>query len=578
MSVADSYPGWTRGKFANIAKVPRASTGSQHPEVLVGTVSSSKENKLWSRWWKKVKLVIDSTPNEPPSCVILKQRPTNIGVKFTAFSKEQREAALRARGLLPPLSLSQQERELDNSIPVVRPAEPVVEDGETKMSAADLIKQQWEAKNKEAAEKDRQRMHDFKFGSENSSPSSESKESNTDDESRSESSIPQQPSPKTSKARRRQGLHQASLSQPMLLEAEALKDLEHRRSLSVQTKGLPAVPEDAPAKLPTPVTPVLDLPTEFQLYLDEPPPPSLLKKTQPRPSSSENKVATTSVHTESTATGRRSPPRPPHSDDRPVSTSARTKDTIVAPSSAISPTDTLVNGSHERSDSLPRADSGSSSIHTPSLDGSSSTMKSSESLTNTKQGGKLVSGKSLENGISVIVETPSEGGGGAHEASFASSDKDTAIRSANDDGDEPPPVPSKGRRRGITDPPPPKHITLADAADQVLASGDVPAPTRRKTINPFKRNQQREDGTGGKISLRSVVGTVLRPRNGAAGRMTSPTRPQDQDTSVSPPNSPKKPVREAINPVVYTAGDIQAQANTIKDDEERRMAELAFMF
>jgi hypothetical protein len=33
-----------------------------------------------------------------------------------------------------------------------------------------------------------------------------------------------------------------------------------------------------------------------------------------------------------------------------------------------------------------------------------------------------------------------------------------------------------------------------------------------------------------------------------------------------------------LNPVVYTAGDIQAQANTIKDDEERRMAELAFMF
>lgn len=501
-------------------------------------------------------------------------------VVTSAFSKEQREAALRARGLLPPLSLSEQERELDTTIPVVRPAETIQEEGETKVSAADLIKQQWESKN-------RQRLEEFKFGSEHSSPSGESKESNTDDESRSEASLPQEPIQKTSKARRRQGLHQASLSQPMLMEAEALKELEHRRSLSVQTKGLPSVPEDA-AKEPTPVTPVLDLPVEFQRYLDEPPPPSLLK-TQPRRSSPENKASITSVHTEDTATGRRSPPSSrTHKDDKPLPTSHRTMDTIVAPSSAISPTETLVGASHERSDSPPRAESGSSSIHTPSLDGSSSTMKSSESLANAKQAGKLL-GKSSENGISFAVESPSEGRG-AHEANSASGHghddtEDSDFAGNDDDGDSPPPVPSKGRRRGLTDPPPPKHITLADAVDQVLASGDGPAPTRRKTINPFKRNQQKEDGTGGKISLRSVVGTVLRPRgerNGAAGRMTSPTRPQYQDSSVSPPHSPKRapaqPVREALNPVVYTAGDIQAQANTIKDDEERRMAELAFMF
>jgi hypothetical protein len=33
-----------------------------------------------------------------------------------------------------------------------------------------------------------------------------------------------------------------------------------------------------------------------------------------------------------------------------------------------------------------------------------------------------------------------------------------------------------------------------------------------------------------------------------------------------------------VNPVYYSGGDISAQANAIKNDEERRMAELAFMF
>ncbi|TEB33326.1 hypothetical protein FA13DRAFT_1773062 [Coprinellus micaceus] len=478
-------------------------------------------------------------------------------VANSAYSKEQREAALRARGLLPPLSLSQQEAQLDHSIPVVKPADSIPEDAEVKVSAADIIKQQWEARNKEAEERERQRLGAFKFGSDQGDPSTESKESNSDDDESRSSSKPQVsiPSPRTTKARRRQGLHAASMSQPMLMEAEALKALEHRRSLSVQTKGLPLKPDDS-TKKPTPVTPILDLPTEFQHFLDQPPPPSLLKA-QPKSSSSENPASTTAVHTENTATERRSPPPPPK-DDKPLPSIS--KDAIAAPTSALSPTDTLVSPTHGRSDSVPRAGSVASS-----------TMKSSESLT--KQGKALVK--------SVIVESASEGG--AHKArtvEHCASDDMEAIRSASghghddtedtdlsatNDGDSPPPVPTKGRRRGITDPPLPKQ-------NSVLASGDGPAPTRRKTINPFKRNQQREDGTGNKISLRSVVGTVLRPRGERNGT---------GDARVSPPNSPKRapaqPVREALNPVVYTAGDIQAQANTIKDDEERRMAELAFM-
>jgi hypothetical protein len=66
------------------------------------------------------------------------------GLPNDFVSKERRQAALRARGLLPP-DLSQLEKELDRRYPVVpAPASP---DGEGQ-SAARKIQQEWTAKNK----------------------------------------------------------------------------------------------------------------------------------------------------------------------------------------------------------------------------------------------------------------------------------------------------------------------------------------------------------------------------------------------------------------------------------------------
>ncbi|CAA7266860.1 unnamed protein product [Cyclocybe aegerita] len=104
-----------------------------------------------------------------------------------AAMKEQREAALRARGLLPPLrpnkDLSQQEAEQDAHIPVVAlPSLPYGQRGESasessheggnvnvvvQESAADMIKREWEARNKSL---ERERMSKFRFGG--SAPSS----------------------------------------------------------------------------------------------------------------------------------------------------------------------------------------------------------------------------------------------------------------------------------------------------------------------------------------------------------------------------------------------------------------------
>ncbi|KAF8952243.1 hypothetical protein BDZ97DRAFT_785822 [Flammula alnicola] len=95
-----------------------------------------------------------------------------------AYSKEQRDAALRERGLLPPLphkDLSAQEQEQDRRIPIVHPTDENPESSEDPSrnsttsathlpSAADLIKKEWEAKNHTVDASQRERMNAFKFG------------------------------------------------------------------------------------------------------------------------------------------------------------------------------------------------------------------------------------------------------------------------------------------------------------------------------------------------------------------------------------------------------------------------------
>ncbi|KIM40562.1 hypothetical protein M413DRAFT_163995 [Hebeloma cylindrosporum] len=81
-----------------------------------------------------------------------------------AFGKDQRDAALRARGLLPPLpnkDLSTQEMEQDQFIPVVTSFDESERPHDANPSAADLIKKEWVSKNHNV---ERERMNSFKFG------------------------------------------------------------------------------------------------------------------------------------------------------------------------------------------------------------------------------------------------------------------------------------------------------------------------------------------------------------------------------------------------------------------------------
>ncbi|KAJ6610707.1 hypothetical protein B0H10DRAFT_404351 [Mycena sp. CBHHK59/15] len=70
-------------------------------------------------------------------------------------AKEARQAALRERGLLPPLPLSVQERQQDLRIAIV--ASPQSSSLERRPTAANRIKEEWEAKNRE-------RLTEFRFG------------------------------------------------------------------------------------------------------------------------------------------------------------------------------------------------------------------------------------------------------------------------------------------------------------------------------------------------------------------------------------------------------------------------------
>ncbi|TFK74086.1 hypothetical protein BDN72DRAFT_893319 [Pluteus cervinus] len=90
---------------------------------------------------------------------------------LSAAAKNARDAALRERGLLPPLrpnkDLSQQEYEQDKHIPVVRPpSEDSTSSSDNEPSAADLIKKQWESMNKSLTieTEQRHRLSSFKFG------------------------------------------------------------------------------------------------------------------------------------------------------------------------------------------------------------------------------------------------------------------------------------------------------------------------------------------------------------------------------------------------------------------------------
>ncbi|KAF9041939.1 hypothetical protein BDZ89DRAFT_1156278 [Hymenopellis radicata] len=92
------------------------------------------------------------------------QPTTDVPAVPSSSLQQKREAALRARGLLPPLAnkdLSRQELEQDERC---SPCVPLNPESDADLTEAHRIKEQWEAKNRIADVEQRSKLSTFKFG------------------------------------------------------------------------------------------------------------------------------------------------------------------------------------------------------------------------------------------------------------------------------------------------------------------------------------------------------------------------------------------------------------------------------
>ncbi|KAF8896133.1 hypothetical protein BD779DRAFT_1494141 [Infundibulicybe gibba] len=427
------------------------------------------------------KLTTKFRPQSPPPA----SPPLVNGQRVTG--KDARDAALRERGLLPPLrpsrDLSQLELEQDRRIPVL----VVQVDGNLvkKVSAANLIKQEWETKNRPKGSLEKERMNNFKFGR-SSAPSPV------------EGHVPPPLELET--------LKEVDTPVPSPLtptEAPQVPPSPTRYTPSTKSKRsapLPALPAEATGPS-SPYVQGIELPTT--------PPLSPTKIPLP-PSPPYSK-------------GSRTPrsPEPLGDVDAPTLLLTPPMISLSPPASPISAEDDVL--SRHRSNSYPPQSSVSesdSSIATPSLDHSTTTYSSEySSVGRTKSNTLRV--RTQEHGLNnipMIVESPVEesllkgsitGMGLVEEAENM---PDVHDLSPIEEDQKPPsglPLP-RAKPRGVTDP------TSRTAAD------------KRKSINPFKRGQTLDpsDITSGdpppkRLSMsaslsnmrRSFVGSLSRPKS-----------------------------------------------------------------
>ncbi|KAG6856501.1 hypothetical protein H0H87_003694 [Tephrocybe sp. NHM501043] len=468
-------------------------------------------------------------------------------------SKETREAALRERGLLPPLKpnadLSTAEFERDRLLPVLMPPsheEVLMIDGEeTNVSAALRVKQEWEAKHNDE-KRELERMRSFTFGG---------------------------PPCRAVKG---------SSSSTSLLASATVEPVD----------GLSSVLHDGPTLTSGTTTPALSIRSKrslpaLVLQLDDhkhPKHPTL----PPRASSSVDPPLI---------------PLPP--SPSPSLRSPRSREELAAISLAASfplppsprlnvpqrsPTISLTPPPVPPSMPIQHGRTESASSRLTAISGTVSYMKATSSFEHSL------------NPAPAIVESPIEES--ILNGSFTGRDCEPAVVTTTETKDV---THSVARSRNPTDP--------IEAKEQT--------PERRKSFNPFKRNQISSPEAPDKVSppttspsrrlsmsaslsnmRRSVIGTISRPKATGLVKMEkgfdashlppSPTIPAvfAQDAGGSSTITPKWPspfqhqqhsvqlevkTRIPVSPTLYSRGTIVAETSNIEDDESRRMTELAFL-
>ncbi|KAF9453495.1 hypothetical protein P691DRAFT_45695 [Macrolepiota fuliginosa MF-IS2] len=520
-------------------------------------------------------------------------------------AKQTREAALRERGLLPPLQppkdLSRQEADQDRRIPVVA-IDRKSGDSFIEPSAADLIKREWEAKNKPADSaastpsteaEERERMKAFRFGA--PSPSSAEFPQIPELEIVAEVDTPL-PSPLS---------NDGAIPPPVPEKDPPRGAPSHRSSASVDHGSVD------PSSVPLPSSP---LPT---------PPPTPSKPTNRKSTSisSATNPPPTSFHlsrygdvdTSSSYSGHNRSSSQRSSSSAPPTTPIIS---LTPPSHVISESSSLASSSpHRRSESLskmPSISESASSLMTPSLDPSSRTITTISTL-NTAESQSLALGTTCIGGqkgkanmlrvkttehkhnIPMIVESPVE--------DILLADPEAMIPEAV-------PLPLSPVSEGHSD-----TLVVPQTLAPLRRGRGLTNPEKgdkRMSFNPFKRGQSLgPDESGGKrlsvsASLmnlkRAATSFTTRPKSTfyassvapsskSAGAITSAKKTFDASHLPPSPTLPTRfvtpgagtgaglrvPSRRPLEPTLHSRGSILMETNAIQDEEVRRMTELAFL-
>ncbi|KAF8623724.1 hypothetical protein AX17_007420 [Amanita inopinata Kibby_2008] len=501
----------------------------------------------------------------------------------TFATKENREAALRERGLLPPLKpnkdLSRQELEHDQRLPIVTPVEVSAttapnEAGIESITVANLIKKEWEAKNHSGEDEQQQeRLKSFRFGA----ISSQVKESQMLDVASEAPDAERTSVVKTDQARNPHsppvdGCHQVV---PQAVDVgKGTREKDQMVSPSLDSRQGPLPPSSTNAERRA--LGRLDL-MERDTLLGQLSPASIPLPASPTHTSTP--ASPRSTHSES---GDRDlkplPPRPisPQTPTPVLSLSPAVQEMPVLDRDAVDPR------KHRRSDSFPLPLSVSESLTSlaaPSLDTSShsttlSTMATSESSPRIKA--TTLTGA---RNIPMIVESPIEECPALMEEPIPISGVEGPIEELQENmyvhqeklGSETEPIPPQPNSRRK------KRPAIFRSGRATDSTGQL---TKRLTVSASLNNMRR-----------SVANTLSRTKStvniGGSKRFDptqlppSPTYPMmasnGRRTSESSAADTARPPRQAVAPILYSQGTILQETNAIEDDELRRMAEVAFL-
>lgn len=525
-------------------------------------------------------------------------------------AKQNREAALRERGLLPPLKpnkdLSRQEAEQDAKIPVVTLDRSSSEDV-APPSAADLIRREWEAKNqstKSEGDEERERMNTFRFGG---SPSAEVFPELAQApklETVSEIITPQ-PSPVADR----------NFDPPPLPSKDTPSDqsrvsVDERDELGPSSIPLPASPLPTPPPTPSKITSRKSL---SQSSLTNHPPSSFHLSRQELESSS----SASSHNRHGSAYSQRS-----------ISALSPTTNPVMSLTppphvTEFTPVPSRRSGSLTQ---MPSISESLSSVATPSLNTSSPTATSVSTLNTVESPISVVSAGNAGTGkgktsmlrvktnhghnIPMIIESPVEDG-------VLVASPQSLPRTIPEEVQLPlSPVSEVHSTSSLAVP----QVDLKPVRRSRMLTEPPTRLDKRKSFNLFKRGQsagvvdepitnerpkslssKRLSVSASLSNLRKVATNLTRPKSvfdaAAAAAPSSPGGRRMFDASHLPPSPtlPKNfelsagasaeqltdgglaPPRRPVDPVLHSRGSILLEASTIQDEEVRRMTELAFL-